>query len=783
MKNLIIDNPQINFTKIKDNNDSLIWNIEYLLKSDKVKEEDTIKSEFDWKIYADNFELMNGAFRSIEFKDSKLPIRDIVVKTMPNITSFELDVTELNIKLNATYLPEEKSVNVQHISFKTNSSFNVQNLSLSASINKDDFAEVRNLALKTDKSNVNIKVASLENLNPLKNKIDYFDFQKKNFNVDIITDKFNFDDLTYFLPDIKFMDGAVFLNLRAKGNYSDFKIDDLYVILPYGTSLDINGRVKNLHEPFKLFFDVDCRNAILNPKDEKEIIPGLPIPDYSHLGVINASFKFIGEPLKFNAEAIVKSSAGNAEVKGFLDITQSELVYDAKATANNVDIGKILKVEKLKSNITGDFVVAGRGVDYKTMVNKISYNLKSTSFFDQRIESSSGTINSNSGNIDLNLDYKSNTGYAKIDGNIIVRDINNLIYNLKGNVTGLDLSSLSKNDKDKSNLNFIFDVQGAGTDIDNLTGKLNLQLNESMLANYIIPASPFVVNFYKNDTARFVSLVSDLIDLNASGRFKFLDIPSIVTNNIDKISEQISKNLKMDTLGFYREPEIADFRVRSYANDSYTTDLRYTIKIKSLLPLNLLIKDSSLVFKCDIRGRLLNNENSMVFSVSGRFEDFKYGDTTLMFKRSVLRVFLKNDYSSNLPFTYLSDVNLRFNKLNTGGVNFDTIGVDFQTASSKPVVSVYTKLDSTKSFYTNGFVKLSLNEYGIQFDTMRLNYDAYKFLNSEPVVIHYMVDDTGVSKNHIDISSLNWLMKIKDLIFQAYIHSMVTVILICLPIE
>ena len=142
VKNLIIENPQINFTKIKDNNDSLIWNIEYLLKSDKVKEEDTIKSEFDWKIYADNFELKNGAFRSIEFKDSKLPIRDIVVKTMLNITSSELDVTELNIKLNAIYLPEEKSVNVQNISFKTNSSFNVQNLSLSASINKDDFAEV-----------------------------------------------------------------------------------------------------------------------------------------------------------------------------------------------------------------------------------------------------------------------------------------------------------------------------------------------------------------------------------------------------------------------------------------------------------------------------------------------------------------------------------------------------------------------------------------------------------------------------------------------------------------
>lgn len=752
VKNLFLENPQINFTKLKDKNGILIWNIDYLLISDKT-DTDTTKSEFDWKIYADNVEIVNGSFRSLEIKDSDIPIRNLNMKKMSYLTFSALDVVELNLKLNASYLPDEKNVNIQKLSFKTNSAFNLQNLSMQVNIDKDDFAEVKDLYLKTDKSNVNIKVASLENLNPLKNKIDYFDFQKKNFNVDIITDKFDFDDLTYFLPDINFMNGAVFLNLRAKGNYSNFKVDELYLTLPHGTTLDINGRVKNLHDPAKLYFDVDCKNAILNPKDGDEITPGLPIPDYSHLGIVNASFKFIGEPLKFNAEAVVKSSAGDAEVKGFLDITQNELVYDAKASTNNLNIGKIIKDDKLKSSITGDFIAAGRGVDYKTMVNKITYNIKNTSFYNQRIESSSGTINANSGKIDFDLDYKSNSGFAKLDGNIFVRDINNLVYNVKGNVAGFDISSFSSNESDKSNLNFNFDVQGAGTDIDNLSGKLNMQLQESKLSSYIIPSTPLSAEFSKNDTARFVKIDSDLIDLNASGRFKFMEIPEIVIRNIDRINEQITKNLMMDTLGFYREPSIADFRIRSYVNDSYTTDLRYNLKIKSLLPLNLLMKDSSLVFKCDIRGRLLNNENSMVFSVSGRFEDFKYGDTTMMFKRSVVRVFLKNDYDSNLPFTYLSDINLRFNSLYTGSVNFDTIGVDFQTSSAKPIVTVYTKIDSSKSFYTKGYADLSQNNYGINFDTMSLNYDAYSLSNSEPVVFNYMIDDTGASKNHIDVSS------------------------------
>ena len=615
-------------------------------------------------------------------------------------------------------------------------------------INKNDLAEAKNLKLISDKSNIFINVASMENLNPLKSKIDYFEFEKKNFVVDLLVDKFDFDDLTFFLPDIKFMDGKVYLNLKAKGKYADFNVDKLLINLPYGSALDITGRVKNLHDPSKLYFDVDCKNAILNPKDEKEVIPGIGIPDYSHLGVVTANFKFKGEPLKFNAEADVKSSAGNAEVKGYLDITQNELVYDAKATTTNIDIGKIIKDEKLRSSITGDFMVEGRGVDYKTMVNKINYNIKNTTFYDQRIESSSGTINSNSGNIDLNIDYKSSTGYAKIDGNVVVRDLDNLVYNLKGNVSNFDLSSITKSAGDKSNLNFTFDVNGVGTDPDNISGKLDMQLEKSMFADYLIPETPIKINFFKNDTARFVTLVSDLADVDISGRFKFLEIPTIVTNNIDKISEQISKNLKMDTLGFARDPVITDFRIRSYTDAEYETDIRYTINIKSLIPLNLILKDSSLVFKCDIRGRLLHNDNSLVFSTAGRFDDFRYKDSALMFKRSVVRVFLKDDFDSELPLSYVSDVNVRFKDINAGGFKVDTLAFDFRTSTAKPEMMIFTQLDSSKGLYANGFLDLATNNYKLQLDTMNLMYDTYKFTNSNPIIFNYMTDDTGYSKHH-----------------------------------
>lgn len=752
IKSLILDKPEINFTKILNKKDSLIWNISYLLESEK-KEEDTTTSEFDWEIFTDNFEVKNGAFRSLDIKNINIPIREAILKNVSHLKADSLDVTALNIKLNAQYLPNDKKINVENISFRTNSSFNLNGLSFNASLDKNDVAKLENLNLKTDKSNIEIKIASIENLNPLKNKIDYFDFQKKNFIIDIITNKFDFDDLTYFLPDINFMNGKVYLYLKANGNYSNFKMDEFIVTLPFGTTLDINGRVKNLHDPSKLYFDVDCKNAVLNPRDEEEITPGLPIPDFSHIGVVNANFKFVGEPLKFNAEASLKSSAGDAEVKGFLDITQNDLLYDAKATTNNVDIGRIVKDEKLRSQITGEFIVAGRGVDYRTMTNKISYSIKNTSMFDQKIESSSGVINSNSGDIDLDLDYKSNTGFIKVDGKINVKDINNLAYNLKGNVKNLNIATFSKNSENGSNLNFGFDVSGNGTDIDNLTGKLNIDMAESMFSNYFLPTSQISVEFAQNDTGRIVKLASNLMDMTASGKFKFLELPEILSNNINQLTNQISQNLNKDTLGFLSDLEKSDFRVRSYANNDYSTDISYNIKIKSLLPLNLILGDSSLVFKCDIRGRLLNNENTMVFSVAGRFEDFKYGDTTLLFRKSIVRVFLKNNYNSNMPFTFLTDINARASNLYTNGISVDTLGIDLNTSSYLPTLSAFVQIDSTKSFYTQGAGIFLKNVAGIQFDTMNFHYDDYRFNNSEPVVAKYVVDDTGEAKNHFSISS------------------------------
>ena len=63
------------------------------------------------------------------------------------------------------------------------------------------------------------------------------------------------------------------------------------------------------------------------------------------------------------------------------------------------------------------------------------------------------------------------------------------------------------------------------------------------------------------------------------------------------------------------------------------------------------------------------------------------------------------------------------------------------------------KTGFNKKFLYKWVCIVSLNEYGIQFDTMSVQYDTYRLHNSEPIMAKYVIDDTGVSKNHFNITS------------------------------
>jgi hypothetical protein len=772
IRSAVLSDLQGNFTNVKDKNGESLWNFEYLLKKEDI-EEDTTKKEFDWKITVKNFELKNGAVRFLEEKNSDKPIREIPVEQTAKLDISNLDVKNLNLNLSGYYHPDEKFINLKEISLSTNSQLDLKKLTFEASILQDNKSDLKNFHIITARSDVVINEAYIDNLNPLKEKVIYENFKDKNAYIDLLANKFDADDLVFFLPSLDFLDGKVYVELKADGKFNSINIRNL-IVKTDNSNLTANGKVLNLHEPKKLYLDVNVKNADLNPADTKNNLPGLSIPDYRHIGKVNASFSFKGEPIKFNTEYDIKTSAGEVKGKTYLDLTDKNFVYNADFTTKNLNIGKIVKDEKLNSNITAEIKADGRGFDYRTLVGNINFDINNSEFYGQKISKTNGTIKANSGNLDVDFSYASNSLSTKMQGIVNVGDISKLKYNMKGNVQNFDVSTFTKNNDDKSNLNFTFDVQGEGYQPDDLLGNYNISFTPSNYQYYLIPQTQMIAKVEKTGDERHVSLTSDIFNLDARGKFSYLVIPQVIAVNFQNIVSEFKKEFSKDSLesdfSFANTRKVEVNLTKPFvSNDPSDFYLQYNLTVKNFYPVQKILKDSSIVFNGKISGEIANNKNSFNMKVNGQVDNFSYLDSTFMFSKGLVEMDFKNDYTiARDNGALFANFNFKANDLIASSKKFDTANFNFNYGTDKGLFYIAGNIDTTVRLQSFGKFALGANSVRLLFDTLGLGYKNYVFANRQPVKINYKILDSANRDQIIDFVNFRFLSDKQRMMVNGY---------------
>lgn len=741
---VVLNNPVVNLTKVNYTKDSLLYNITYLLKSDKVEPEDTAKKPFDWKITADKIEIINGNFRILENKNSPLPIGQVPVTNIEHFGIKNLFVKNFNLELAAKIYPDVKTVDIKKINFTTNSDLVVKNLSLQAKVQKNKLTQVNNLNLVTSRSKIDIKTVSLDDFDPLEQKVVYEQFKNHVLNLDIVTDKFDFDDLKFFLPDLNFLDGRVYLNFKVKGKYDNFTFDKL-LLKTDNSVYNLAGTIKNLEQPSKLWLDITSNQSEIDPIDTKQIIPGLPVPDYSHLGKIRADFHFVGEPIDFDADIDINSSAGNISGKGSLNLKPNEAVYKGSFKTNNFDLGKLLKEKSLEGNISGEINAEGVGFNYKTMRTKLVYNIHDTHFMEQNISKSSGQIILNNGIADLDVDYNTNYVNSKINGKVSFRDFNNLQYDVKGNIQNLDISAITKNTSQNSSLNFTYDIHGSGSSLANITGDFKLDFSNSFYSKYQLPASPMIGYIHKSGDSTDISLKSNFLELKAAGLYTLATLPNVLSANIEKVSANFrqifgddSTAEKLALLSDSASKRIFNTQIASIP-DSFR--FVYDIKILDFKPIATLIDYNDLDIIVDMKGRIANTNNRFVFSLdTGKVTKLVYQDSIFKVSKANLSARLSSDNKQDIKGVR-ARIDFKSDSVMVSGTRFDStyLFVDYRDNSNKFITRIVK--DSIK-FASNG--KFILNPVKSTFvvDSLAFKLGKYLFRDADSLLF-YFVNDNG----------------------------------------
>lgn len=772
LRDVVLTDLQGNFTKIKDNSGEHVWNYEYLLKKEK-KEEDTAKKEFDWKITARNFELKNGNVRFLEEKNQDKPLREIPVEEAKKFGFSNLNVTNLNLNLSGYYHPDEKFVNMKEFSFSTNTLIDVKSLIFEASILGDDKADLKNFHIVTTNSDVIINEAYIEHLNPLKEKVIYENFKDKNAYVDILADRFDVSELIFFLPSLDFMKGKAYLDLKAEGKYNDIDIKKLTAKTD-GSSISVSGKVQNLHDPKKLYLDVVVKNAELDPTDSKKNLPGIPIPDYSHVGKVSASFTFKGEPTKFNADYDVKTSAGDINGKTFLDIQDKKFSYDADFKTKNVNIGKILKDDKLNSSINADIKANGNGFDYRTLNGNINFDINNSDFYGQKISKSNGTVKANSGDYNIDLSYSSNSLTTKLNGIVGVRDLSKLKYNLKGTVQSFDISTLTKNSEDKSNLNFTFDAQGEGYKPDDINGNYDISFTPSNYQHYIIPQTHMIVKAGINGDERFASVTSDIFDFDAKGKFSYLTIPNIIVTNVRSIADQFKKEFGKDSLesdfSFSNTRTVNVSMVKPIVfTDPSDIYVKYSLTIKNYRPVQLVLKDSSITFSGKISGEISQNKNAFSLNAKGEISNLLYLDSAFSFSKGLIDLDFKNDYTIAKDFGVMfGNVNMKASNLNFNTRKVDTATFSMNYGEDKGLFNLTGNRDTTLRLHSMGKFAIGDNSVRLLFDTLGFGYKNYSLADRIPAKINFKIIDSLNNNEVIEFENLRLVSDNQRLMVTGY---------------
>ncbi|MBK8945554.1 MAG: hypothetical protein IPM32_09830 [Ignavibacteriae bacterium] len=733
VREISIKNTSIKLLQDIDGN----WNINKIFKPDN-EPEDTSKSTFPFTIQVNNLNFQNLSFTR---------------QTFPNLNSnkFYDHVNTEDLKLNEIFLDAKIFANINSSlirlylnNFSVNpnfNSFNLNKFSGEFELN-ENFAQVRNLKIKTDSSNFSLN-AKIDKLNLL-GDVELKDFNDYPLDVELNASPFNFDDLSTFIEATNFIKGNVDVQMRAKGFFGDFDISKLSMNYQ-NTNLNMHGNIKNLHTPEKLFLDVEINNSTIVESEVYFLIKGLEIPKYDNLILTNANVKYQGEPTKFNAELTGNVNNGKVYIKSFLNLQKSKMEYDIDFTSENIDLFPIFGIS---SSINSSGKLKGVGTNPKNMNSNFYAKINSSIFNNIEFDSLNIESEINSKIFNLNLYSLVNNAKTSIKGILDLTNSDLPVYDLDGTINNLNLQTFTNEKNDSSNLNFAFSAKGNNLDLENIVGNFNIKLEPSFLREINIDETNISIALSKNEQERNINLISDFVDFNISGNFSLEKAVNLLVYEVETITNLIAQ--KIEELNPMEDSS-------SHSNNSVKIDpiinekveFNYNFKFKDFKLIALFLKNDELDISGSGEGLVKNDSLNFTITTEINIEN-------LLNKRDSLLFYLSNT-SANLNFNrdnqeilfnkIFGTVSIESEKIYTG-IELNNVQADFIFNQNELFFNSSLGIENDLTAEFEGSVDTYFATDKIDFFNINLNYKNIPW-NS------FDTSSVSFSENGIQLSNLN----------------------------
>ncbi|MEI6816127.1 MAG: translocation/assembly module TamB domain-containing protein [Bacteroidota bacterium] len=476
-----------------------------------------------------------------------------------------LDFSNLHVKnisgnLNKILLAGDSiTLKMKELAFLDQSGFKVNEITADVKFTPNELSFM-GLTLKTPNSDIKGEYSMLYDSLSAFNDIDNMITMKSKFDKSTVS----FKDIGYFEHHLFGTSNKIKLSGEIKGKITRLRAKNLDIT--FGTVSHFHGNINidglpNIDETFiDLSLDglqtskSDIERIEIAPFDKKHFVQ---LPDnLRELGVINLSGKFTGFINDFVAYGNLKTALGNvsSDINVKYDNKSHTTTYQGKIATNNFNLGRIIQQEPLLGVISINASVKGTSFPKKSAapVGQVDNIINTLSSYFQMFNAD---LDATIDNMDLNgYNYKNIVlnGHAsnrQFKGNLAINDENIKLdfdgkvdfskdlpmFDFNSRIVGAKLSRLKLLHRDESaTLSTDMSIHFTGNKLDNIYGIIELDNTTYNELNDTIWLDKLQLKALGEDKVRTIDLLSDVMDANIKGGFKFNRLYPVLKNLVSK---------------------------------------------------------------------------------------------------------------------------------------------------------------------------------------------------------------------------------------------------------
>ncbi|MFA6234492.1 MAG: translocation/assembly module TamB domain-containing protein, partial [Bacteroidota bacterium] len=772
---LTLNAPRISITKGAGRD----WNISTLVRP---TEEDTTTTPFDWVIVVENVRIIDGTLLVYDSTQTGPFRRD-------RLDSKHMLLEKLNLALSATIAPERKMLSLNQGSW-SNTFGDVSMLNLSGDILlRDDMVSVKGLSVQTERSAfiISTSVKGADLFGELNKEV----LRSLRMELTLDAPKVDERDLQYFLPSLDFLGSSGSLEIEASGTLDELHIKHLQ-IEELESVIVLRGTLRNILDGAKMRIDAESDNTVIKGTDVPAILPGFPLMDVSGLGTARfRKLAFHGQPLLFDAEIDMESDAGGLAGTIRLDVTGDELVYEGKLLTRGIDMSKVLKNPKLRSDLNLEATLKGRGTRLGSMNTVLNLRADSTRF--QRYVTNTLTLSVEVRSDSLNFNIHSSLGPSALnaEGGMTLRGDSIAGFRLIADAQKLDLAKVLDDDGLSSDLTFALKAHGDGIDLSTLSGEVGIIFAPSRLKDIRIDPDTFRLMIQQTaGQPEQLLLESQYADARLVGQFDLPRFGNYMSRQFDSLNAAIATYaLRPDsvrTAEAQRQTERAAARAAARAarrsaasgeaspssSDSASAarrrgrgidagfavdttdfmDVKYSLTLKKPDRIARYFDASTFLVRGTWDGRIAGGLNG--FDIGGEiaFSDFYYVDTLRTWLAAGVRcTYDVRNLKLEKPLDQLA-MSLRFSAtdMNLDGLRLSRTQVQLDWRESSPSLRFRSLIDTLAQIDLQAYAIYADNTLDIFAPRLQLTYRGDMWENQKEIAVR--LDSSGIAVRQFDLA-------------------------------